>query len=164
MRSSRSSETCRARSPTTAARVAARGVPSRRISWTRAFDTRCRAASIAPKTPASGTRQTAITRAVTAPELIGTGSPGPGLPGDRLPGCGAPALDQLLLEAEHLLLLLRLHVVVTEQVQDAVGGEQDELVVHRVPGGAGLPDGDRRAQDDVAEQRRAGLGVVGSGG
>ena len=55
-------------------------------------------------------------------------------------------------------------MVVAEQVQDAVGGEQDQLVVHRMPGGAGLPDGDRRAEDDVAEQRRAGLGVVGTRG
>src|SRR5215207_10536731 len=153
IRSRSSSATCRARSARTSSSPAARLTPSRRISSTRAFETRCSAASIAPKIPARGIRQMAITRKVIEPALIGCGSSRPRLPdhrrtGDGFARRGLPALEELLLEAEHLLLLVGLHVVVTEEVEDAVGGQQDQLVVHRVAGGAGLPDGDRRAEDD----------------
>ena len=168
IRSRSSSATCRARSATTSSRASARLTPSRRISSTRALDTRCRAASIAANAPATGTSAIATTSRVIEPPLIGSGSsggvPGRGRAGHGLARRGPPALEELLLEAEHLLLLLGLHVVVAEQVQDAVGGQQHQLVVHRVAGGARLPDGDRRAEDDVAEQRRTGLGVVGPGG
>ena len=44
-----------------------------------------------------------------------------------------PRGEQLVLQAEHLLVLLRLGVVVAEQVQDAVHGEQLELGVGRWP-------------------------------
>ena len=165
IRSSSSSATCRARSWTTSSRASARLTPSRRISSTRAFDTRWSAASMAAKTPASGIRQIATTSRVIAPELIGGPTPGSRRgAGHRFTGRGTPALDQLLLETEHLLLLVRLHVVVAEEVQDAVRGQQHQFVVHGVAGGAGLADGDGGAEHDVTEQGRAGLGVVGAGG
>ena len=85
-----------------------------------------------------------------------------GLIGDRAPcrpatGHGLarrrpPALEQLLLQPEHLPLLLGLRVVVAEQVQDAVGGEQLQLVVDGVAGG-GAPA--RRRPPGTARRRRA---------
>ena len=49
-------------------------------------------------------------------------------------------------------------MVEAEQVQDAVGAQQLELVARRSAGGARLGGGDLRAEHDVPEQRR--LGVV----
>src|SRR5215207_9936938 len=168
MRSRSSRATWRARSSTTSSSAAARLTPSRRISSTRALDTRCSAASMAAKRPARGTSRIATTSMVISPLLIGPCPSGAGLPGrrltgHRLAGRRPPALDELLLETEHLLLLVGLHVVVAEEVQHAVRGQQDQLVVHGVTGGPRLADGDRGAQDDVTEQRGAGLGIVGAG-
>src|SRR3954467_15554901 len=137
IRSSSSRATWRARSSTTRSSVAACFTPSRRISSTRALDTRCSAASIAAKRPPSGTRQIATTSEVMAAELIGARPSGAALLGDRLAGHrlprgGSPAVDQLLLETEHLLLLIGFHVVVPEKVQHAVRGQQDQFVVHGV--------------------------------
>ena len=61
------------------------------------------------------------------------------------------------LDAEHLLLLGRLGVVEPEQVQDAVGGEQEQLLEGAVAGGLRLGLGDLRAEHDVAEQPGRGL-------
>src|SRR4051812_41889342 len=147
MRSRSSRATCRARSARTSSRPAARLTPSRRSSSTRALDTLCRAASMAAKTPASGTRQIAITSSVIAPEVIGPYSSSARLAGRRLAGHGlargrSPAVEELLLETEHLLLLVGLHVVVPEQVQHAMGGQQHQFVVHGMAGCTGLTDGD----------------------
>src|SRR5690606_3147504 len=46
--------------------------------------------------------------------------------------------EELALQGEHLLLLLRLGVVEAEQVEDAVRGEEQELLGGRVAGRAGL--------------------------
>ncbi|OLT04198.1 hypothetical protein BJF90_23955 [Pseudonocardia sp. CNS-004] len=74
---------------------------------------------------------------------------------------GPPVGEQLGLQAEHLPLLLGLGVVVAEQVQHAVHGEQVHLVGERVARLAGLRPGELRAEHDVAEQCRTGVGGVG---
>jgi len=54
-------------------------------------------------------------------------------------------------------------VVVAEQVQDAVGRQQVELLSGRVPGRSRLLRGHRGAQDDVAEQAGLRVLIVGAG-
>ena len=66
----------------------------------------------------------------------------------------AEAREQLLLAAAHHGGLLGFGVVVVEQVQHAVHDEQRELVVGGDAALDGLAARDRRAHDDVAEQRR----------
>ena len=66
------------------------------------------------------------------------------------------------LQGEHLLLLVGLGVVVAEQVQHPVHGQQRELVPERMSGRLSLFGGELRAQHDVAEHGRAGLGRVGT--
>ena len=48
------------------------------------------------------------------------------------------ALDELLLQSEHLTLLVGLGVIETEEVQQPVGGEEDQLVHEGVPRGLRL--------------------------
>ena len=67
-----------------------------------------------------------------------------------------------LLQPEHLLLLVRLGVVVAQQVQHAMDRQEGEFVVERMSGLLRLAGGELRAQHDVAEHRRAGLGRVGA--
>ena len=57
-------------------------------------------------------------------------SSGAAVTAGRRPAGRARPPEQLVLQAEHLALLVRLGVVVAEQVQDAVHGQQVELVVH----------------------------------
>ena len=64
--------------------------------------------------------------------------------------------EDVALQAEHLLLLLGLRVVEAEEVQHAVGGEQQHLVERGVPRGLAPGDRDLRAHHDVAEQARRG--------
>ncbi len=173
--------TCRGRSATTAASARDPGRPARTSASTRARETEFSAASAAANTPASGTSRTAMTIRPTVlvsqfMRVIDQGSriscprgrprrarrsrAPPGLGGRGLLARGPPVVQQLALQAEHLPLLLRLAVVVAEQVQHAVHGEQLQLVGQRVPGGAGLLPGELRAQHDVAEQRRTQVGRV----
>ena len=106
-----------------------------------------------PHSPASTTSTAATTSSRTSPLVIGV---------HRVPSAAllASRREQLGLQAEHLALLLRLGVVVAEQVQDAVGAQQLQLVLGGVPGGAACRCGDLRAEHDVAEQPRLGLLVV----
>ena len=105
------------------------------------------AASAAEKTPASTTRTPASDERRSGRRVGSlTGSSG------RSPGG-----EQLVLEAEHLLVLLGLGVVVAEQVQDAVHGQQLDLGLGAVAGGRALLLGDRRAQHQVAEHALLGL-------
>src|SRR5690349_1671308 len=62
---------------------------------------------------------------------------------------GEEGEQQLALELEHLAFLVGLGVVVAEQVQDAVGGEEQHLLDRGVPGLERLLRRDRGAQDDV---------------
>src|SRR5690625_2191141 len=64
---------------------------------------------------------------------------------------GEEGEEELALEREHLVLLLRLGVVEAEQVEDAVRGEEEQLLGGAVTGGLGLGGGDLRAEHDVAE-------------
>src|SRR6185437_1881769 len=82
---------------------------------------------------------------------------GPASSTSALAAPGEERQQQLSLQVEHLPLLLRLGVVVAQQVQDAVGGQKQQLLLGRVTGVAGLPLGHARAEHDVTEQ--AGLGV-----
>src|SRR5215207_8870681 len=127
----------------TACSVLAPRTPSRTISVALASDTWLSAASVIAKTPASTTRPPAVTR--SAGSFM------------RESDLGSPGLQQATLQAEHLPLLLGLGVVVPEQMQDAMDGEQVQLVLGPVPGGAGLPLGHHRAEHHVAEERRLGL-------
>src|SRR3954452_17524038 len=164
---SRSSRlTCRGRSATTLFSARAPGRPARTSDSTRARETELSAASAAAKTPASGTSRTAMTISgvITAggsgvleadgAQYRGVAAP-LGLPGRGLLAPGAPLPEQLVLQAEHLPLLVGLGVVVAQQVQHTVHGQQVQLVGQRVAGRAGLSPGELRAQHDVAEQRRA---------
>src|SRR5690349_15549844 len=85
--------------------------PSACSSSARALENEVSAASAAEKRPASTTRAAART-------MITGSAPGSAL---------SPRGKQLVLEPEHLGVLLRLGVVVAEQVQDPVHGEQLEL-------------------------------------
>ena len=81
-------------------------------------------------------------------------------PGGRAgPQC-PPRREQPVLQAEHRGVLVRVGVVVAEQVQDAVHGAAARARPRRVTGLAGLLRGHRRAEHHVAEQpgQRLGLG------
>ena len=73
---------------------------------------------------------------------------------------GPPRAQQPVLQAEHLGALVGLRVVVAEQVQDAVHGEQFQLVLGAVAGVAGLNRRDLRAQHHVPEQAGIGAGFL----
>src|SRR6187455_2374599 len=174
-RSRRSRLTCRGRSARTAASARAPARPSRTRDSTRARDTEFSAASAAADSPASGTSSAAMTiRAVgftgSSDRRSGVVEPDGaeqsrvvatlGLPrGGLVPG-GLPLREQRVLQAEHLAFLLGLAVVVPEQVQHAVHGEQRQLVPEAVACLAGLGGGERRTEHDVAEQRRTDLRCV----
>src|SRR5687767_4456419 len=164
-RNSRSRLTCRGRSAATTASARAPARPARTSASTRARDTEFRAASAAAKTPASGIRRTAMTISGRVPfmawallavlEASGAEHGGVAAPPGRLGGGilprGAPVGEQLALQPEHLPLLLRLGVVVAEQVQHAVHGEQVQLVAEGVACLASLRLCEVRAEHDVAE-------------
>src|SRR3954447_15834419 len=174
-RSSRRRFVYRARSAMITASAGAPRRSSRTNSSTRAFETRERAESTQAMSPPSGTRQMAMISATTSEPLMRGDSPtaargvadlatgarqrrpdGPALGDPR------PLLHQPGLELEHLPLLIRLAVVVAEEVQDAVRAEQVQLGLGGVPGRRRLVGGDGRAENDVAEHRRAGV-LVGPG-
>jgi hypothetical protein len=64
----------------------------------------------------------------------------------------APGGQQPVLQAEHGRMLVRLGVVIPEQVQDAVRAQQVELVLHAVIPLPGLHDRHLGAQHHVTEQ------------
>src|SRR3954447_548147 len=125
--------------------------PSATSSSARTFDMEASAASTLEKNPATTTRTAAATRRTVSPGLIdcsfGTG------PGED----PLPLRQQPRLQPEHLRVLLGLAVVVAEQVQDPVDGQQVDLVglgvagLSLVAGLLGLPFGDLGAQDEVTE-------------
>src|SRR5450755_3772186 len=116
-------------------------------------DTRMSATSALAHSPAPSVRAAAamISHAMVAsprpflPLLVA------GPPGWLIPG-RAPGREQLVLQAEHRGVLVRLSVVIPEQVQDAVRAEQFELVTQRMLRLAGLVGGDVGTEHDVAEQ------------
>jgi hypothetical protein len=59
--------------------------------------------------------------------------------------------QQFALQAEHFCLLLGFGVVIAEQVEDSVRGQQQHLVLGGVPGTPGLDLGHLRADRDVAK-------------
>src|SRR5688572_673097 len=120
------------------------GRPSVRISSARAREKPARAASAAEKTPASRTSRVAETSCQMS-AVIGVGSSSAGFLGR------APLLEQLALQAEHHRVLLRLGVVVAEEVQDAVDGEEVDLGLTPVPGLLPLPLRHRGCQHEVTE-------------
>ena len=79
--------------------------------------------------------------------------------GRLVPG-GVEVGEDAPLQREHLAFLGGFGVVVTEQVQHAVHGEQVQLVEQAVPGLLGLVAGERRAQHDVTEQGGARVGGI----
>src|SRR5262249_15964315 len=76
----------------------------------------------------------------------------------------AKARQELLLGGAHLRRLLGFGVVVVEQVQHTVHDEQRQFVVGAHAVHTSLTTCDRRADDDVAEQRRRIAGVGGRPG
>src|SRR6478735_10062994 len=134
--------------------------PSRAISSSRAGETIVMAASAAASRPAIGTSAAATTSNSTS--MLSTVGSAPsaridagcGLPGvaesHRVEDGGidlgqprasrqggpmiTPGVQQFVLQPEHLPLLGRLCVVVPEQVQTAVDGQQMEFVIQAVPG------------------------------
>src|SRR6266704_5024056 len=142
-RRSRSSRLrCRATSAATACSAPAPRTPSRAISAARAADTRDSAESVIANSPARTVNPAARTSGMTSPK---SGRPA------RL---RLPPGQQPRLEPEHLALLLGFRVVVPEQVQDPVDGEQVQLVGGGVAGGGRLLGRHARREHDVAEQRR----------
>src|ERR1700709_2500892 len=105
----------------------ARGRPSRTNSSTVTRETRVSALSIPANTAATST-------STAAPSSSGTSDPvlsWPSGAGGRSPARAAnpltPGLEDPRLDAEHLALLVRLGVVVAEQVQEAVGAQHGEI-------------------------------------
>src|SRR6478609_1062787 len=138
----------RGRSLVISSSAAAPRRPSRSSSSTRAGDTMVIAASAAAHNPASGINAAARTSRTMSRESM-VASPRPA-------GRVAPAFEQFVLQPEHLPLLGGFGVVVAQQVEHAVHGQQVKFGVERVPGLAGLVRRDRRAQDHIAEQRGPG--------
>src|SRR3954469_4565447 len=121
----------------------------RRWSWTsssaRDRETRHRAASDIDRNAAATTSTAATISMMLSAVVIA-----PPSSSSRL----GPGLQQPRLRREHLLLLGRLAVVVTEQVQHAVRAEQRQLVLGAVTRRQRLRPRDVRAEHDVTEQRR----------
>src|SRR5216683_2987988 len=121
-----------------------------------ARDARTRATSALAHNPASSVATMAAT---TSHAMLA--SPGPFLP---LPVAGGPALrapraEQLILQAEHGRTFIGFGVIISEQVQDAMGAQQLEFVPEGVRGAARLLAGHLGAQHHIAEQagNRTGL-------
>src|SRR5256886_6935618 len=133
---------CRTTSAATACSAPAPRTPSRAISVARAGDTRDSAESVIANSPARTVNPAAHRSSMAS---AGSGRPA------RL---RLPPGEQPRLQPEHLLLLLRLGVVISEQVQYPVHGEQVQLVGGGVAGGDGLRGGHPPRQYDVAGQGR----------
>src|SRR5438034_1431155 len=131
-----------ATSDATACSAPAPRTPSRAISSARAADTRDSAESVIANSPARTVSAAAQTSSMAA---LRSGRPA------RL---RLPPGQQPFLEPEHLALLLRFGVVVPEQVQYPVDGEQVQFVGGGVAGGGRLLRRHARREHDVAEQRR----------
>src|SRR6185312_8571839 len=114
----------RGRSRVMANSAAAPRLPSRSSSSTRAGDTMVIAASAAAHSPASGISVAARTNRTMSSEST-IASPRPA-------GRVTPAVEQFVLQPEHLAFVGGFRVVVTQEVQHAVHGEQVQLVVQRV--------------------------------
>ncbi len=142
-------------------------LPCSAISSARALENDDSAASALLNSPASDDQHAGQDQ---QPDVDGAHGPVLGrsgvdlVAGQHLALAGAlPLGEQPGLEAEHLAVLLGLGVVVAEQVQDPVHGQQVDLVGGGVVGLAGLagllglPLGDRVAQHQVAEHALLGL-------
>src|SRR5690554_1144417 len=106
-----------------------------------------RAASAAAINPPNATRSTAMLRkmAITG-DLQVVGASG-------LPALFHGETDQeVALQAEHLLLFDGFGVIETEQVQDAMGGQHEQLIERAVACRLGLGRGDLRAEHHVAQK------------
>ena len=66
------------------------------------------------------------------------------------------------MQGKHFLFLFRRDVVVAQQVQTTVGGEEAEFVPQIVPGFCCLFVGEFGAEDDIAQHCRPESGRVGS--
>ena len=75
---------------------------------------------------------------------------------------GVELFENAVLQPEHLLLLLRLGVVVAEEVQDTVDREHREFVVEGASCLFGLTLRESGTDHDVAEDRRTGFRGVGA--
>src|SRR5699024_10135269 len=122
-------------------------------SWARTRDIRQSAASAAESRNAVAT----LTRAAKTSPVM-TSPSGGGTPATREEG-----QQQLALELEHLALLLGFRVVVPEQVQDPVRGEQQELLLRGVAGRGRLLGRHGRAEHDVTEDAVLRLLALASG-
>src|SRR6476661_5751525 len=142
----------RGRSSVMLSSAAAPRRPSRVISSSRAGETMVIAASAAASSPAIGTSAAATTSNSTS--MLSTVGISPvrstGQPGSMI----APGVEQFVLQPEHLPLLGGFGVVVAEQVQAAVHGEQVQLVVEGMTGLRRLRGGHGRAQHHITQQRR----------
>src|SRR3954468_263954 len=112
--------------------------PSRVSSSARLRETWPSAASAQAKTAAPTTSSTTTVMTRTSPVTTAPFSQlGP-----------SPIRQELVGEAEHDLLVLRLGVVVAEQVQHAMRAQHGELLLERVAGGGRLLRRELRADDD----------------
>src|SRR6478736_1477150 len=127
--------------------------PSSQSSWARTRDMRKIAASEADRTKA-----TTMLMSAGRTSCGSTLASGAGTVARR-----EERQQQLALQLEHLALLVRLGVVVAEQVQDAVRRQQEHLLDRGVTRLDRLLRGHRRAQHDVAERALFGLLALAAG-
>ena len=73
---------------------------------------------------------------------------------------GEEGQEQRALELEHLALRLWFVMIIAEQVQDAVGQQEQQLVLGRVTRPDRLARGHRRAHHDVTENALGGLLLI----
>src|SRR5262245_30633359 len=137
-------------------------------SFAPARDTRSRAVSALAHSPANSTSTTAAKISHPMARLPGSGqvvaAPGAVRARHLAWRChaaslrrrvclfGAPRREQPVLQSEHRRVLLRVAVVVAEQVQDAVRAQQIDFLAYGVPGAPSLDRRHLRAEHHVAEQ------------
>src|SRR5699024_10585052 len=119
----------------------------------RALENDDNAASALARTPASTASATAITT-IHRPEVIGSLRWRPLSFGSAwrpaAPNC-LPLREQSRLQVEHLPVLFRLRVVVAQQMEDSVHGEQVDLLACAVTVLRRLAGRDLRTQRDVSQ-------------
>src|SRR5215813_704844 len=75
------------------------------------------------------------------------------------PAVGSPGSQQPVLQAEHGSMLSGVGMVIPEQVQDAMGGEQVDLIRDAMASPPGLPRSNLRANHHISKQNIGPIGI-----